>query len=205
MKPCSGNGKAWGTRGERGTPVSRLRSLSTGAWIAIGLIVGSILAPATAVAATSLVGIIGQNGVRAGVTYAGQLKTVEAAPYAFQVYARNGVVSGACSVITSSVGTKAYIAKQIVFDVYATDTPPTPGDYIGLYTDASCATQPIAMVTPASVNAWTYPLDPGFAIQAGDGLYAEAFGNVESNVSVYGYWVGATDVPATTPIATPSP
>jgi hypothetical protein len=186
--------------------VSRLRSLSTGAWIAIGLIVGSILAPATAVAATSLVGIVGQNGVRAGVTSAGQLRTVEAAPYSFQEYARNGVVSGSCSVITASVGTtKAYIAKQIVFDVYATDTPPTPGDYIALYTDASCATQPIAMVTPASVNAWTYPLDPGFGIKAGGGLYAEAFGNVEANVTVYGYTVGVNDVPATTPIATPTP
>jgi len=184
--------------------VSRLRSLSTGAWIAIGLVAGSILAPATAVAATSLVGIVGPNNVRAGVTSAGQLRTAEAAPYAFQVYARNGVVSGGCSVITTSVGTKAYIAKQVVFNVYE-DPTPGAGDYVALYSDAACSSQPIAVVTPGLVNAWTYPLDPGFAIQAGGGLYAQAFGGVESDVTVYGYTVGATDVPATTPISTPSP
>jgi len=185
--------------------MSRLRTLSTGAWIAIGIVAGSILAPATAVAATSLVGIVGPNNVRAGVTTAGQLRTAEAAPYAFQAYARNGVVLGSCSVITSSVGTKAYIAKQIAFDVYALDSSPGPSDYVAVYTDALCQSQPIAMVTAASVNTWTYPLDPGFAIQAGGGLYVEAYGGVEANVTVYGYTVGATDVPATTPISTPTP
>jgi hypothetical protein len=184
--------------------MSRLRKLSTGAWIAIGLVVGSILAPAAAVAAQTVVGIVGSNNVRAGVTLAGQLRTAEAPPSSMQVYARNGVVSGACSAVASSVGTRGYIAKQIVFNVYA-DPTPGAGDYVALYTDAACGTQPIAIITPALVNAWTYPLDPGFAIQAGGGLYAEAFGGVESDVTVYGYTVPATDVPATTPIATPGP
>jgi len=185
--------------------MSRLRSLSTGEWIAIGLVVGSILAPAAAVAATTVVGIIGPNNVRASVSYAGQLKTVEAQPSNLIVFARNGVVSGGCSTVTANVGTRGYVAKQVVFDVYSQDSTPGPADFIALYTDASCSTQPIAMVTPATVNAWTYPLDPGFGIQAGGGLYAQAFGAVESNVSVYGYTVPTTDVPTTTVVQTPSP
>ena len=55
------------------------------------------------------------------------------------------------------------------------------------------------------MNAWTYPFDPGFGIQPGGGLYTQAFGDVKSDVTVYGYNVVPTDVPSTTPIVTPAP
>ena len=201
-----GNGTAWANE-QKGTAMSRLRALPTGAWIAIGLVMASIMAPVAAVAATSLVGIVGPNNVRATVTNAGQLKTVEAGPSSMQVYARNGVVAGSCLAVTTSVGDRGYVAKQIVFNVYD-DPSPGVSDFVALYTNASCdptVSQPVAIVNPASVNAWTYPLDPGFAIQPGGGLYAQAFGNVKSDVMVYGYTVVPADVPSTTPISTPTP
>lgn len=185
--------------------MSRLRTLSTGAWIAIGLVAGSILAPAAAVAAQTVVGIVGPNNARAGVTYAGQLRTAEAPPSAMQVFARNGVVTGPCGDVTANVGARGYVMKQVVFDVYADSADPGPADFVAVYTDAGCAGQPIAIITPATAGVWSYPLDPGFAIQPGGGLWTKASGQVESNVTVYGYTVPATDVPATTPIATPSP
>jgi len=197
-----GNGTAWANE-QKGTAMSRLRTLPTGAWIAVGLVMASILAPAAAVAATSLVGIVGPNNVRAAVTNAGQLKTTETGPSSMQVYARNGVV-GPCAPLTTSVGDRGYVIKEVVFNVYADPSPGT-GNYVAVYTDAQCQTQPIAMDTPATIGAWTYPLDPGFGIQSGGGLYAQAFGDVESDVAVYGYTVVPADVPSTTPITTPTP
>ena len=178
--------------------MSRLRALPTGPWIAIGLMASAILVPASAIATTSLVGLIGANGVRVGVTNASQLKTAETSPGSFLVFNRNGLVPGPgnCMALTTNVGTRGYVIKQVVFNVFV-DPSPGQGDYIALYSDNSCATF-IAVQTPPTVGTSVFPIDPGFAIQAGGGLWAEAFGSVQGGVTVRGYTVPASDVPFTT-------
>ncbi len=178
--------------------MSRLRALPTGAWIAIGMVASAILVPASAVATTSLVGLVGANGIRAGVTNASQLKTAETSPASFLVFSRNGLVPGPgnCMALTANVGTRGYIIKQVAFNVFS-DESPGQGDFLALYSDHTCTTF-IAVQTPATVNTTVFPIDPGFAIQAGGGLWAEAFGQIQGGVTVYGYTVPANDVPFAT-------
>jgi hypothetical protein len=177
--------------------MSKLRALPTGAWIAIGLMASAILVPASAIATTSLVGLVGANGVRAGVTNAAQLRTAETSPGSFLVFNRNGLISGLgnCMPLTTNVGTRGYVIKQAVFNVFVTGAG--QGNYLALYTDDSCDTF-IAIQTPPTVGTFVYPIDPGYAIQAGGGLWAEAFGQVQGGVTVYGYTVPANDVPFAT-------
>jgi hypothetical protein len=179
--------------------MSRLHALPTGAWIAIGLMASAILVPASAIATTSLVGLVGANGVRVGVTNASQLKTAETTPGSFLVFNRNGLISGLdnCLPLTTNVGTRGYVIKQVVFNVF--DNPsPGQGDYIALYADSSC-TSVIAIQTPAPVvSTSVFPIDPGYAIQAGGGLWGEVFGQLQGGVTAYGYTVPASDVPFAT-------
>jgi hypothetical protein len=172
-----------------------MRSLPIGAWIAIGLMASAILVPASAVATTSLVGLVGANGVRAGVTNAAQLRTAEASPGSFMVFTRNGLISGLgnCKDLSTNVGTRGYVIKQVVFNVFANPSP-GQGDFIALYADASC-TSFIAVQTPPTIGTFVYPIDPGYGIQAGGGLWAEVFGGVQGGVTTYGYTVPASDVP----------
>jgi hypothetical protein len=178
--------------------MSKLRAVPTGAWIAIGLMASAILVPASAIATTSLVGLVGANGVRAGVTNAAQLRTAETSPASFLIFSRNGLVPGPgnCMALTTNVGTRGYVIKQVAFNVFI-DPSPGQGDYLALYSDATCTTF-IAVQTPATVNTTVFPIDPGYAIQAGGGLWAEAFGQVQGGVTVYGYTVPASDVPFAT-------
>jgi hypothetical protein len=175
--------------------MSRLRSLSAGAWIAIGLVAAAILVPASAVATTSLVGLVGANGIRAGVTNASQLKTTEASPGAFMVFRRNGLVPGPgnCLPLTANVGTRGYVIKQVVFNVFV-DPNAGQGEFIALFTDDNCENL-IAIDTPPTVGTFVYPIEPGFGVQAGGGLWAQAFGHVQGGVTTYGYSVPASDVP----------
>jgi xanthosine utilization system XapX-like protein len=185
--------------------MSRLRSLPLGAWIAIGLIASAILVPASAVATTSLVGLVGANGVRAAVTNAAQLKTTEASPATYLVFNRNGLVPGPgnCMALTQNVGTRGYVIKQVVFNVFLNETP-GQGEFVALFADNAC-TKLIAIETPPTVGTFVYPIDPGYAVQSGGGLWAQAFGHVQGGVTTYGYTVPASDVPFATPNSSRGP
>jgi hypothetical protein len=76
---------------EEGDP---LRRMPVAAWIGIGVLAVAIIAPASATAASNLVGIVGGNGARAAVTAAGQLQDTETTPGNFvTLYAFS---SGSC-------------------------------------------------------------------------------------------------------------
>src|SRR5439155_9403195 len=97
-------------------------------------------------ATTSLVGLVGANGVRAGVTNASQLRTAETSPGSFLVFNRNGLVPGRgnCMALTTNVGTRGYVIKQVVFNVFV-DPSPKQGEFIALYTDNTCSQDFIAI------------------------------------------------------------
>ena len=54
--------------------------LSRSGWLAVGLVVGGVIAPATAYAVASVVNIAGPSGRRAEVTTANQLQAAESSP-----------------------------------------------------------------------------------------------------------------------------
>ena len=134
--------------------MSRLRALPVGAWIAISLLGAAILVPASAVATTSLVGLVGPNGVRAGVTNASQLRTAEAAPGTFMVFNRNGLVPGPgnCQPLTSDVGTRGYVIKQVVFNVFV-DTNPGQGEVMALHRASGSGNQSLSHRTHDQLHA----------------------------------------------------
>jgi hypothetical protein len=181
--------------------MSKLRSLPAAAKVVIGVVLASVLAPAAAVAATNLVGIIGSNGARASVTKAGQLQATEAAPASFKSFFAN--VNSACNHVLTVPSTKGLVLRQAVFDNLSV-TSPGPGTFAGLYlNDPTCSGfegKYFIDENPAGTGVVTIPFEPGFALKHGTKLYVRA-NNVLGDLFVYGYLVPASDVPSTTPFA----
>jgi hypothetical protein len=181
------------------TKMKRFKRWAGTPWLALGLVVGLLLAPAAAYAAANLVGIVGSNGKRAQVTGANQLQTAEATPSQFK--AINFFGPGACDVVYTVPSTKAFVLKQVLFDVYA---DPTPGsvNYMAISADAACI-NPIALVNPGSVGGYPIPLEPGFAFKAGAKIYGSTAGNVAGDLYMLGYFVPKSAVGSTTSVSRP--
>ena len=169
-------------------------------WLALGLVVGLLLAPAAAYAAVNLVGIVGSNGKRAQVTGANQLQTAEATPSQFRTI--NSFSVGSCGQIFAVPSTKAFVLKQVLFDVWA-DPSPGGGEFAAIFADNTCS-NPIALINPGTVNGYVVPLDPGFALKAGAKLYGNAGGSVGFDIYMSGYFVPKSAVPATTIVTRPA-
>lgn len=172
--------------------MAQLRKLSTGAWIAVGLVVGLVLAPAGAIAATSLVGIVAANGTRAGVTGAGQLNVAEAGPVTFREL---GVPSpSGCATIFKVPAVDGFIIKSITFDTWA-DPTPGGGNVAAVYSGAGCsAANEVFVANPGGVGDSTVPFDPGFAVGPNGILTYNVGGNVLADVYITGYLVPKADV-----------
>jgi hypothetical protein len=181
------------------TKMKRFKRWAGTPWLAFGLVVGLLLAPAAAYAAVNLVGIVGSNGKRAQVTGANQLQTAEATPAQFK--AINFFGPGACTVVFTVPNTKAFVLKQVLFDVYA---DPTPGgsNYISISAEPTC-NNPFALVNPGSVGGYPIPLEPGFALKAGAKLYGATAGNVAGDLYMLGYFVPKSAVGSTTSVSRP--
>jgi hypothetical protein len=172
--------------------MARLRKLSTGAWIAVGLVVGLVLAPAGAIAATNLVGIVASNGARASVTAAGQLRVAEASPTSFREL--KAFSTTGCARLIKVPANDGFIVKSVTFDTF---DDPTPGgsNFASVYLGAGCnENQELALVNPGSVGSTTVPLDPGFAVPPNGILTYNVVGNVGADVYVTGYLVPKADV-----------
>jgi len=181
--------------------MSKLRSLPAAAWVVVGVVLASVLAPAAAVAASNLVGIIGSNGARASVTKAGQLQATEAAPASFKSFFANA--NGSCNHVLTVPSTKGLVLRQAVFDNIVVSSP-GGGTFVGLYlNDPTCTGVEghyFIDENPAGVGVVTIPFEPGFALKHGTKLYVRA-SSVLADLFVYGYLVPASDVPSNTTFA----
>jgi hypothetical protein len=172
----------------------------SGAWLAVGVAAGVLLAPAAAVGAAGLVRIVGSNGKRAEVTPANQLQTASASPAQFRSVL-TFVVSSSCLPVFTAPAKKGVVVTSIVFNVLQNSTPGIDA-YAAVYRTASCANSNADLVardTPTGTGVSVVPFEPGFALKAGAKLYAKASGGVLSDLRITGYLVPKNAVPRTTP------
>jgi hypothetical protein len=175
-----------------------LRGLSKSGWIIVGLVAGLFLAPAAAVAATSLV-LHGSNGPAVNATGDGQLQTAEAPPSTWvSEFGWNNLV-GSCSNLPPVSSTAAFIIRQVNVDVQVNARSGNTG-LVYVYDGAGCkASQIVAEVDTTVGGNDTYPFNPGIAVPA-KGQISILFGGTAAGigVNVLGYKVPKADAPAAT-------
>lgn len=173
-------------------------------WLALGLAGGVLLAPAAAVGAASLVGIVGSNGKRAQVTAANQLQTAPATPSQFRN--RWTSISTTCTEVFAAPANKGAVVTLVLFNVFANPSPGS-GQWAALFRDSACTPSPpniITILNPGGIGPIETSFDPGFALRPGGKLYARTNGSVSAEATVRGYLVPKAAVPATTPAARPA-
>ena len=168
-----------------------------GAWLAIGLVCGALLAPAAVYGAATLTQIVGTNGTTvAQVDQAHQLLTTEIAP-ASVVTASGTVNSSTCELLYTIPAGKALILKAAFFYLSSSASSGTGGE-ADLYSNAACSTPIDVTGTVPTGGTSTIPLNlgVGWPIPAKTVLYAKAFAAI-GTVAINGYLVGSASVPAT--------
>jgi hypothetical protein len=177
-----------------GRKLARLgRRVPAAGWVAVGLLGAAVIAPASAVAASNLVGIVGSNGARAGVTSAGALQTAAASPSNF--VAAFKYAPGTCQPLYKVPKNDGLVLTSVTFNTYT--VPSTGGGYYtGLFTNSNCTGGYFLDNDPGAVGETTVPLNPGMALKSGTGIYVESFSGVASEVYINGYLVPAKAVPS---------
>jgi len=165
-------------------------------WTLLGIAVGLVAAPVSALAAFSDVRVVGVFGnPPTAVTAAYQLQTAEINPTEIRTYDVT-TVSAACNSFNIPSG-KSFLIRTIQFDAYSV---PTPGGSDTVYVNnaAGCGGSHIASLTPLSnrENA-TVPLEPGVPIPAGGGFSVlTGTSDMAAEVHITGYLMPAAAVPA---------
>lgn len=163
-------------------------------WLAVGLAIGLIVAPAAAVAATlGAVNLVGADGVKAQVTKAGQLETAPSQPTSFKAFYDLDVSGSTCNVAYTAPAGYSLVLQQVTVDVFA-DTTPGSGDTIALSTDSKCKNL-LFDDNPSTTGAWVFPLGPGVVVPAHHSIYDIAKDNIEGELYGYGYLVPVADAP----------
>jgi hypothetical protein len=167
-------------------------------WTLLGIAVGLVVAPVSALAAFSDVRVVGVFGnPPSAVTPAYQLQTAEIAPDRIRNYDVIARGSGtACSTVNMPAG-NSFMIRTIQIDAYSVETPGL-SDTVYVYDAPGCGGGHIASLTPLSnrENA-TVPLEPGVPIRAGGGFSVGVFSSdMSAEVHVTGYLMPSNAVPA---------
>ncbi len=171
-------------RGARGT-----------AWLAVGVAVGLILAPAAAVAAgVGVTSLIGSNGTKVAVTGAGQLATAPADASRYRSFTDANLNSGGatgCQTLYTAPRGWSFVLTQITVDAWA---DPTPGAFNGaaIYLGTGC-TRLIADWNPPTVGAFVFPFSPGIVVPHGHSVAAYVNGGVKAEAFGSGYLIPVSD------------
>jgi hypothetical protein len=181
--------------------MQRIRKVSRGGWLAIGILLALVLAPSAAIAtAAGVTEITGPGGQRAAVTDAGQLTVTQTTAGSYEV--RGGsedttTTTPACLSFPAISATTGFVIKEITVSVYSDPSPGT--SELGLDEGPNCnVAQVITTLTPASVGMTVLPIDPGLAIPAG-GTFSFAVQDMGAFVTLYGYKVPSSEVSGYTP------
>jgi len=170
------------------------RTMPAAAWIAVGLLGAAVIAPATAVAASNLVGIVGSNGARANVTSDGAVQTADASPSSF-VAAYGYDLDATCNLVYTVPKGYGLVITGVTFNTLSATTTGS-GYFTGLYTASTCPGDSYFLDdNPPGTGEETVPLDPGYALKSGTSIYVYAASPLESEVYVNGYLVPSKDVP----------
>jgi hypothetical protein len=145
------------------------RSLPTGAWIAVGLVIAALIVPAASFATATMTKIVGSNGAApvAGVNKANQLFTASAAPASyFTIQGATSVnTSNTCVDLGSVPAGKAAIITGFRTSVYEGSS----NSDVLLYPSANCSGAVFAEISGVAGNT-DQQIAPGFAVPAGTHL-----------------------------------
>ncbi len=180
---------------------SRVARMKRSSWILLGIGVGLVVAPVSALAAFTDVRVVGPFGApQAIVTSANQLRTAEIDPAQIRHY-RAGVGGTGC-VGTPFPAGSSFMIKQLQIDAYRVNAPDAAAT-IYVYADQTCFGTPIAEVTPLSNRQdEEIPLDPGIPVKAGGGFGVRlGVTGMSAAVHLTGYLMPSGAVPASTPSA----
>jgi hypothetical protein len=172
--------------------MSRLRSASRPGWLTLGLVVGAILAPATAVAVTATaVNIVGNNHT-AAVSPGGQVREIEMDPSTW--FHTSGLANfSSCTDLGTPSTTRAIILKHL--NVQPVGFTGTNGQFGYLSTGPSCGGATIQSFNFANYGVTSLPLGQGVALPAGTHLSVWG-ANVQVQVDVFGYTITKSAVSA---------
>jgi hypothetical protein len=179
----------------------RIKNMSRGGWIVVGIVVAMMLVPSSVAVAAALkyTGIEGTSGNKADVTPAGELQVAAASPSAyFQNTFAN--VSGSAAVnVAAPPASLALVVTTIHIDTYEDPTPGSGQNILFLVsTGTSCSGSQVGsyleFLNPGGIGETDLPMAPGLGIPEGDSLCAEAGGSVVAEVSVSGFTVPAAAV-----------
>jgi hypothetical protein len=183
----------------------RIKDMSRGGWIVIGIVVALLIVPSGVAAAKALgfTGIEGTSGNKVDVTAAAQLQVADAAPsnlYSSPLAAVSGAAGTPPEVVVAGPLSNGLIINEITLSVIA-DPNPGMNDYVQVYTATASPTclpdfRYDNLVTPATLGLTSISIPSGLAIPAGDELCAAGGGSVEAWVEATGYEVPATAIPA---------
>ena len=166
--------------------------LSTGAWIAGGLVAAAMLAPGIAYATATITQIAGKNGTTvAQVTPANQLQVSEIAPGSFfsKFVSSDNAGTSDCETLTTTPATKGLIVREIRATTFQGDSK----DYVIFFAGASCFGSRIGEVNGGDADSnIELPLNPGFSVPADTPvsyLVHDFSGNLQVDLQVDGYYV----------------
>ncbi|MGD0395029.1 MAG: hypothetical protein ABSC41_20600 [Acidimicrobiales bacterium] len=198
--------------------MSRIKNMSRGGWIVVGVLIAMMLVPtgiATA-AALKYTGIEGTSDNKADVTPAGQLLTTEAQPSNLLGGSSSdfGEFVGSSQAASSQVFTppsnEAVVMDSLSLDVLSWSASGSPAAQYTLFVGNGACSEGVAdwyiKVSPTGLGPTEIPLTPGVAVPAGDALCASAY--AESGVyqvwaTAMGFLVPASSVPNAPPHAIP--
>src|SRR4051794_16560433 len=147
--------------------MSRLRQLSRPGWVTLGLVLGAILVPATAVAVTATaVNIVGNNHT-ASVSPAGQLRTIEMDPSTW-FHIAGLANNGDCHDLGTVSTTRGIIVKQV--NMHTTSLDAASLHFARLYTGSICLGSAIGEASFSDLSLTAIPLGQGVALPAGTHL-----------------------------------
>lgn len=197
--------------------MSRVKNMSRGGWIVVGILVAMLLVPSgVAAARTAYQGIIGTSGNKADVTPAQQLLTTEASPTKYEDY-EAGVASAVgrydCTSVSGPIPAgEAFVAQQVDLDIDLADSPagysggPNGGHVseseFTLYAETpsvGCGYGSSIMSGEApdgNVGNVTIPFVPGVIVPSGYSIDISVFG-MDAAIYVTGYVVPSADAPST--------
>jgi hypothetical protein len=180
----------------------RIKDMSRGGWIVIGIVVALLLVPSGVAAAKALgfTGLEGTSGNKADVTAAAQLQVADAGPsnlFESSLTGVSGAPSGPAAVEVAGGLNNGLIVNEITLSV-TSDPNPGTNDYVQVYTATPTCVPDLGydnIVTPATAGMTSISIPSGLAIPAGDELCAIAGGSILAYVEATGYEVPSAAVP----------
>jgi len=170
--------------------------------LAIGLGIGLVVAPVSAVAAVRATQVILSDGHdRAGITGAGQVQVATTDVRAAKFRYTPNISSATCTKIITAPPTSGLVVTQIRFAVWS--NPTTGGsNFFGVSTSPTCPVGADLLLrdNPSRVGVDTFTFDPGVPLKPRRSLYAFALGAPVADAMVSAYTVPKKAVPAVSPV-----